>query len=55
MIIFKNFFSFILTFYAFEWLIISIPNTMLAVSGVQVGICLTTIPMCKSCTIVVEK
>lgn len=48
MIIFKNFFSFILTWFAFEWLSKDIKNTMLAVSAVQVVVCATTIPMCKT-------
>lgn len=49
MIIFKNFFGFILTFYAFDWLIFGgIEETMVYISIVQVVICLTSIPMCKS-------
>lgn len=47
MIIFKNFFSFILTWFAFDWLIEDIRGTMLAVSAVQVVICATTVPMCR--------
>lgn len=48
MIIFKNIFSFILTFYAYDWLIFGgIEKTMVAISSVQVVVCALTIPMCK--------
>lgn len=49
MIIFKNFFSFVLTFFAYDWLIDGgIQRTLVAISLVQVGVCLLSIPMCKS-------
>lgn len=48
MIIFKNFFSFVLTFYAFDWITgFSIRTTMVVIASVQVVVCLTSIPMCK--------
>lgn len=47
MIIFKNIFSFILTFYAYDWLIKGgIQHTMIAISIVQVVVCVLSIPMC---------
>lgn len=49
MIIFKNFFSFALTFYAYDWIINGgIRPTLLAISSIQVVVCLTSIPMCKN-------
>ncbi|KOS18671.1 putative MFS-type transporter [Escovopsis weberi] len=46
MIIFKNIFSFILTFFAYDWLIDGgIRRTMIAVAIIQVGVCATSIPM----------
>ena len=49
MIIFKNIFSFILTFFAYDWLITGgIKHTMIAISIVQVVVCLVSIPMCMS-------
>ncbi|KAI5466212.1 major facilitator superfamily domain-containing protein [Mariannaea sp. PMI_226] len=46
MIIFKNFFSFVLTFYAYEWINTGgIRTTLVAISSIQVGVCLLSIPM----------
>ncbi|KAI9171314.1 MFS-type transporter [Paramyrothecium foliicola] len=46
MIIFKNILSFILTFFAFDWLIAGgIKDTIVVVASVQVVICLLSIPM----------
>ncbi|KYK56897.1 Major facilitator superfamily domain, general substrate transporter [Drechmeria coniospora] len=46
MIIFKNIFSFILTWYAYDWLIQSgIKFVFIIISSVQVGVCLLSIPM----------
>ncbi|PNY22578.1 MFS-type transporter [Tolypocladium capitatum] len=46
MIIFKNIFSFILTWYAYDWLIQSgIRQVFVIISSIQVGICLLSIPM----------
>ena len=48
MIIFKNFFSFALTFKAYDWIIANgIRPTMIGISTIQVGVCLLSIPMCK--------
>jgi len=48
MIIFKNFFSFALTFKAYDWIISNgIRPTMIGISTIQVGVCLLSIPMCK--------
>ncbi|WKT39358.1 Major facilitator superfamily [Fusarium oxysporum f. sp. vasinfectum] len=46
MIIFKNFFSFILTFFAYNWINDGgIERTMLAIASIQVVVCLLSIPM----------
>lgn len=46
MIIFKNFFSFVLTFYAYDWIISGgVRPTLLAISSIQVFVCLLSIPM----------
>ncbi|SPN97161.1 related to transporter protein HOL1 [Cephalotrichum gorgonifer] len=47
MIIFKNFFSFVLTFYAFDWVTtgLGIRDTMTIIASIQVAVCLTSIPM----------
>lgn len=48
MIIFKNFFSFGLTWSAYNWLVQNgTYKTFMAISSVQVVICLLAIPMCK--------
>lgn len=50
MIIFKNLFSFALTFKAYDWLIENQTHArplFNIIGSVQVGICLTSIPMCK--------
>jgi hypothetical protein len=47
MIVFKNFFSFVLTFFAFDWINEGgIERTMLSIASIQVGVCLLSIPMC---------
>ncbi|PKS10623.1 hypothetical protein jhhlp_002378 [Lomentospora prolificans] len=47
MIIFKNFFSFVLTFYAFDWVTMGllIKWTIVIIASIQVIVCLTSIPM----------
>ncbi|EIT72836.1 hypothetical protein AFCA_003062 [Aspergillus flavus] len=46
MLIFKNIFSFILTFFAYEWLLSNgIKPAFLAISSIQMGICVLSIPM----------
>lgn len=49
MIIFKNFFSFVLTFFAFDWVTtgMGIKWTIVIIASIQVVIFLTSIPMCK--------
>ncbi|KAL8674675.1 MAG: hypothetical protein Q9168_000907 [Polycauliona sp. 1 TL-2023] len=49
LLIFKNMFSFALTWGAYDWLISTgISKTFYIVASIQVGICLLSIPMCKS-------
>ncbi|RSL67426.1 hypothetical protein CEP54_003240 [Fusarium duplospermum] len=46
MIIFKNFFSFVLTFFAYNWINDGgIERTMISIASIQVGVCLLSIPM----------
>ncbi|CAG8880044.1 unnamed protein product [Penicillium salamii] len=46
MLVFKNMFSFVLTFYAYEWFSHGgIKHTMVVLGSIQVGICLLSIPM----------
>ncbi|KAF2134125.1 MFS transporter-like protein [Dothidotthia symphoricarpi CBS 119687] len=47
LLVFKNFFSFALTFKGFDWMVEarSIRNVFIAVGSAQVGICLLTVPM----------
>ncbi|KAF4978080.1 hypothetical protein FZEAL_5470 [Fusarium zealandicum] len=46
MIIFKNFFSFVLTFYAYDWIKDGgIERTMMSIASIQVVVCLLSIPM----------
>jgi hypothetical protein len=48
MIIFKNFFSFALTFKAYDWIIDGgIRPTLIGISSIQIVVCLLSIPMCK--------
>lgn len=48
MLIFKNIFSFILTFFAYDWIVHNgIKPAFMAISSIQVVICLLAIPMCK--------
>lgn len=49
MIIFKNIFSFGLTFSAYDWIIQSdFKNVMIPIASIQVGVCLLSVPLCKS-------
>lgn len=50
MIIFKNIFSFGLTFSAYDWVIANngIRKVMVAAAIVQVIVCLLSVPMCKT-------
>lgn len=48
MIIFKNIFSFGLTYSAYEWIIQdTFENVMIPIASIQVGICLLSVPLCK--------
>lgn len=49
LLIFKNFFSFGLTFSAYDWVKVQggVYNSFIGISSVQVAICLLSIPMCK--------
>lgn len=48
MLVFKNMFSFGLTWSGYDWLIHSNFKTVFyAVGSVQAGVCLLTIPLCK--------
>ncbi|PWY76195.1 MFS transporter [Aspergillus heteromorphus CBS 117.55] len=46
MLVFKNMFSFVLTFYAYDWLVSNgVRPAFLAISSIQMGICALSIPM----------
>lgn len=48
LIIFKNMFSFGLTFKAYDWIVAGgIKETFMVLASVQVVICLLSIPMCR--------
>lgn len=48
LLIFKNMFSFVLTFFAYDWMAYGgVKHTMIVVGSIQVGICCLSIPMCK--------
>ncbi|KAL8709107.1 MAG: hypothetical protein Q9220_006128 [cf. Caloplaca sp. 1 TL-2023] len=52
LLMFKNFFSFALTWGAYDWLVeAGISKTFYIVASIQVGVCLLSIPMCKSSAI----
>ena len=49
LLVFKNIFSFALTFKGFEWIQRGkVQPVFTAVASVQVGICMLTVPMCES-------
>jgi hypothetical protein len=50
LLVFKNLFSFGLTFKGFDWLISAgnVKRVFIPVGSVQVAVCALTIPMCKS-------
>lgn len=50
LLVFKNLFSFALTFKGFDWLVQanSVKSMFIALGSVQVAICALTIPLCKS-------
>ncbi|KAJ5085588.1 hypothetical protein N7532_010359 [Penicillium argentinense] len=46
LLVFKNMFSFLLTFYAYEWFAHGgVKHTMIIIGSIQAGICLLSIPM----------
>ncbi len=48
LLIFKNMFSFGLTWSAYTWLVkAGILKTFYIIASIQIGICLLSIPMCK--------
>ena len=55
LLVFKNMFSFALTWKAYDWLVPpgAISKTFYAIASVQVGVCLLSIPMCKSSPVIV--
>ncbi len=50
LLVFKNLFSFALTFKGFDWLVEvrDVKNLFIALGSVQVAVCALTIPMCES-------
>jgi hypothetical protein len=41
-------FSFVLTFYAYDWFAHGgVKHTMIVVGSIEVGVCMLSIPMCK--------
>lgn len=53
LLVFKNLFSFALTFKGFDWIIEAddYKKVFVAIGTVQVVICALTVPMCKSCSL----
>lgn len=48
LLIFKNMFSFVLTFYAYNWFAHGgIKHTMIVIGSIQVGVCALSVPMCE--------
>lgn len=49
LLVFKNLFSFALTFKGFDWMVQadSIKDVFIAVGSAQIGVCMLTLPMCK--------
>jgi MFS family permease len=48
LLIFKNMFSFVLTYFAYDWIIAgqgSVRKTFLVIGSIQVGVCLLSVPM----------
>ncbi|KAK2805512.1 hypothetical protein FQN51_000338, partial [Onygenales sp. PD_10] len=46
LLVFKNIFSFILTYFAYDWVVGTEPKTVfLIIASIQVGVCLLSIPM----------
>lgn len=48
LLVFKNFFSFFLTYFAYDWLVeAGARKGFLITASIQVGVCLLSIPMCR--------
>lgn len=48
MLVFKNLFSFVLTFFAYDWLLTNgIRPAFLAIGSIQMAICALSVPMCR--------
>ncbi|KAG5290186.1 MFS transporter [Histoplasma ohiense] len=46
LLVFKNMFSFLLTYFAYDWLVLSKPkHVFTTIASIQVGVCLLSIPM----------
>ncbi|KAI9853921.1 MAG: hypothetical protein M1824_000796 [Vezdaea acicularis] len=49
LLLFKNFFSFALTFKAYDWILhTGVKSTFIIIASIQVGVCLISLPMCKN-------
>lgn len=49
LLVFKNMFSFILTYFAYDWVVFGGPKyVFMVIASIQVAVCLLTIPMCKT-------
>lgn len=47
LLVFKNMFSFILTYFAYDWVVMGGPKRVfMTIASIQVAVCLLTIPMC---------
>ena len=54
LLIFKNVFSFGLTYGAYNWIVAAgIAKVFYIIASVQVGICLLSIPMCKNAQVTI--
>ncbi|PGH29262.1 hypothetical protein GX50_07977, partial [[Emmonsia] crescens] len=46
LLVFKNMFSFVLTYFAYDWVVLANPkNVFVVIASIQVGVCLLSIPM----------
>ncbi|KAL1958794.1 hypothetical protein VTO42DRAFT_3913 [Malbranchea cinnamomea] len=46
LLVFKNIFSFVMTYFAYDWLVAAGPRTVfLVIASIQVGVCLLSVPM----------
>lgn len=50
MLVFKNIFSFILCYFAYDWFVARSGTRIpfIIIGSIQIGVCLLSIPMCKS-------